>query len=165
MKVLVINCGSSSLKFQLLDMDGEVMLAKGLCDRIGLESSTLTYAANGEKSTTPAIFPTHLEAFHAVIKKLTTGTTKVIDDLSEVSAIGHRVGHGGEAFRQPCLSSPEMMATLRELCMLAPLHNPAAISGIESAQAVFGEDVPNVAVFDTAIHSTMPPKASKYAIP
>ncbi len=165
MKILVINCGSSSLKFQLLDMDGEVVLCKGLCDRIGQESSTITYSAHGKKAKTPAIFPTHLDAFNDIVKKITTGETKVIDSIDEVSAIGHRVGHGGEAFRHTCYSSPEMMAKLRELCVLAPLHNPAAIQGLESAKQIFGENTPNIAVFDTAFHSHMPPKAYIYAIP
>ncbi len=165
MKILVINCGSSSLKFQLIDMDGENVLAKGLCDRIGLESSTISYTANGNKATTPAIFPTHLEAFNEVIKKLTSGDTKVIEDVSEVTAVGHRVGHGAEAFRETCYSSPEMIAKLQELYVLAPLHNPAAVQGLESAKKIFGDGTPNVAVFDTAFHSTMPAKAYTYAIP
>ncbi len=165
MKILVINCGSSSLKFQLLDMSTETVLAKGLCDRIGLEFSTLTYHAHGTKATTPALFPSHLMAFHHVIQKLTTGETQVINDLSEISAIGHRVAHGGEAFRAPCFVSDEMLRKLNALCTLAPLHNPPAIAGMESARATFGPDVPNVAVFDTAFHSSMPPKAYMYALP
>ena len=131
MKVLVINCGSSSLKYQLIDMEGEKVLCKGLCERIGMESSMITHEANGQKATTPAIFPTHTEAFTEVVKKMTTGAGKAIHDLSP----------------------------------LAPLHNPAAILGIEASYKVFGEDKPNVAVFDTAFHSTMPPKAYMYAIP
>ena len=165
MKVLVINCGSSSLKYQLIDMDGEKVLCKGLCERIGMESSMITHEANGEKKTTPAIFPTHTEAFKEVIKKMTTGSGKVIDDVSEVSAIGHRVVHGGEKFQASCLITPEVIETLRELSPLAPLHNPAGILGIEAARKVFGPDIPMVAVFDTAFHSTMPPKAYMYAIP
>ena len=165
MKVLVINCGSSSLKYQLIDMEGEKVLCKGLCERIGMESSLITHQANGGKSTTPAIFPTHTEAFAEVVKKMTTGEGKVIDDVKEVSAIGHRVVHGGEKFQKSCLVTPEVIETLRELSPLAPLHNPAGILGLEAAKAVFGEDVPNVAVFDTAFHSTMPPKAYMYAIP
>ena len=95
MKVLVINCGSSSLKYQLIDMDGEKVLCKGLCERIGMESSMITHEANGHKATTPAIFPTHTEAFAEVVKKMTTGEGKCIDDVSEINAIGHRVVHGG----------------------------------------------------------------------
>ena len=162
MKILVINCGSSSLKYQLIDMQGEKVLCKGLCERIGMESSMITHEANGNKATTPAIFPTHTEAFAEVVKKMTTGDGKVIDDVSEINAIGHRVVHGGEKFQASCLITPEVIETLRELSPLAPLHNPAGILGIEAAKKVFG-DIPNVAVFDTAFHSTMPPKAFMYA--
>lgn len=100
MKVLVINCGSSSLKYQLIDMEGEHVLCKGLCERIGMESSMITHEANGHKATTPAIFPTHTEAFLEVVKKMTTGDGKVIDDPSEINAIGHRIVHGGEKFKE-----------------------------------------------------------------
>ena len=165
MKVLVINCGSSSLKYQLIDMDGEKVLCKGLCERIGMESSMITHDANGHKATTPAIFPTHTEAFNEVIKKMTTGAGKCIESVDEIDAIGHRVVHGGEKFQSSCLITDEVIATLRELSPLAPLHNPAGILGIETARKVFGPKVPQVAVFDTAFHSTMPPKAYMYAIP
>ena len=164
MKILVINCGSSSLKYQLIDMDGEKVLCKGLCERIGMESSMITHDANGHKATTPAIFPTHTEAFAEVVKKMTTGEGKCIDDVSEINAIGHRVVHGGEKFKASCLITDEVINTLRELSPLAPLHNPAGILGIEAARKVFG-NIPMVAVFDTAFHSTMPPKAYMYAIP
>ena len=164
MKILVINCGSSSLKYQLIDMDGEKVLCKGLCERIGMESSMITHEANGHKATTPAIFPTHTEAFAEVVKKMTTGEGKCIDDVSEITAIGHRVVHGGEKFKESCLITDEVINTIRELSPLAPLHNPAGILGIEAARKVFG-NVPMVAVFDTAFHSTMPPKAYMYAIP
>ena len=165
MKVLVINCGSSSLKYQLIDMDGEKVLCKGLCERIGMESSTITHEANGNKATTPAIFPTHTEAFHELIKKMTTGAGKCIEDVGEINAIGHRIVHGGEKFQSSCVITDEVVDALRELSPLAPLHNPAGILGIETARKVFGPDVPQVAVFDTAFHSTMPPKAYMYAIP
>ena len=164
MKILVINCGSSSLKYQLIDMQGEKVLCKGLCERIGMESSMITHEANGHKATTPAIFPTHTEAFAEVVKKMTTGDGKVIDDVSEINAIGHRVVHGGEKFQASCLITPEVIETLRELSPLAPLHNPAGILGIEAAKKVFG-DIPNVAVFDTAFHQTMPAKAYLYGLP
>ncbi len=163
MKVLVINCGSSSLKYQLIDMDGEKVLCKGLCERIGMESSMITHEANGHKATTPAIFPTHTEAFAEVVK-MTTGEGKCINDVSEIDAIGHRVVHGGEKFKESCLITDEVIETIRELSPLAPLHNPAGILGIEAARKVFG-NIPMVAVFDTAFHSTMPPKAYMYAIP
>ena len=164
MKILVINCGSSSLKYQLIDMDGEKVLCKGLCERIGMESSMITHEANGTKATTPAIFPTHTEAFAEVVKKMTTGAGKCINDVSEIDAIGHRVVHGGEKFKSSCLITDEVINTLRELSPLAPLHNPAGILGIEAARKVFG-NIPMVAVFDTAFHSTMPPKAYMYAVP
>ena len=109
MKVLVINCGSSSLKYQLIDMEGEKVLCKGLCERIGMESSMITHEANGQKATTPAIFPTHTEAFTEVVKKMTTGAGKVIDSVSEIDAIGHRVVHGGEKFQASCLIAPEVI--------------------------------------------------------
>lgn len=115
MKVLVINCGSSSLKYQLIDMEGEHVLCKGLCERIGMESSMITHEANGHKATTPAIFPTHTEAFLEVVKKMTTGDGKVIDDPSEIDAIGHRIVHGGEKFKQSCLITPEVINAIREL--------------------------------------------------
>ena len=164
MKILVINCGSSSLKYQLIDMDGEKVLCKGLCERSGMESSMITHEGNGNKATTPAIFPTHTEAFAEVVKKMTTGEGKCINDVSEIDAIGHRVVHGGEKFKSSCLITDEVINTLRELSPLAPLHNPAGILGIEAARKVFG-NIPMVAVFDTAFHSTMPPKAYMYAVP
>ena len=165
MKILVINCGSSSLKYQLIDMDGEKVLCKGLCERIGMESSMITHEANGHKATTPAIFPTHTEAFAEVVKKMTTGEGKCIDDVSEISAIGHRVVHGGEKFKESCLITDEVIETIRELSPLAPLHNPANIIGIEACRKVLGDDVPQVAVFDTAFHQTMPEHAYLYSIP
>ena len=165
MKVLVINCGSSSLKYQLIDMDGEKVLCKGLCERIGMESSTITHEANGNKATTPAIFPTHTEAFHELIKKMPPGPAKGVVGAGETAASGHRTVPGGERFQAGCATTDEVVDALRELSPRAPLHNPAGILGIETARKVFGPDVPQVAVFDTASHSTMPPKAYMYAIP
>ena len=165
MKVLVINCGSSSLKYQLIDMDGEKVLCKGLCERIGMESSMITHEANGHKATTPAIFPTHTEAFAEVVKKMTTGEGKCIDDVSEINAIGHRVVHGGEKFASSVLIDDVVMAALEDCIPLAPLHNPANITGINACTAVMGKDVPQVAVFDTAFHQTMPAKAYLYGLP
>ena len=165
MKVLVINCGSSSLKYQLIDMEGEKVLCKGLCERIGMESSMITHSANGHKATTTVDFPTHTEAFAEVVKQMTTGEGKCIEDVKEISAIGHRVVHGGEKFKASCLITDEVVQTIHDLSPLAPLHNPAGILGIEAARQVFGADVPMVAVFDTAFHSTMPSKAYMYALP
>ena len=165
MKILVINCGSSSLKYQLIDMDGEKVLCKGLCERIGMESSMITHEANGHKATTPAIFPTHTEAFAEVVKKMTTGEGKCINDVSEINAIGHRVVHGGEKFACSVKIDDAVMAALEECTPFAPLHNPANITGINACTAVMGKDVPQVAVFDTAFHQTMPAKAYMYALP
>ncbi len=164
MKVLVINCGSSSLKYQLIDMDGEKVLCKGLCERIGMESSMITHEANGHKATTPAIFPTHTEAFAEVVKKMTTGEGKCIDDVSEINAIGHRVVHGGEKFAKSVVITDEVMQAIEECTPLAPLHNPANIIGIKACQELM-PGVPMVAVFDTAFHQTMPPVAYTYALP
>lgn len=161
----MINCGSSSLKFQFIDMETEQVLAKGLCERIGAENGKIEYQANGKKFSKLAIYPTHRRAIYHIVEVLTTGESKVIEDVSEVSAIGHRVVHGGEHFRVPTRCTPEVIETLRSLNSLAPLHNPAAIQGLLCAEEVFGNEIPNVAVFDTSFHSTMPPKAYMYALP
>ena len=124
MKILVINCGSSSLKYQLIDMDGEKVLCKGLCERIGMESSMITHEANGHKATTPAIFPTHTEAFAEVVKKMTTGEGKCIDDVSEISAIGHRVVHGGEKFAKSVVITDEVMQAIEECTPPRPAPQP-----------------------------------------
>ncbi len=165
MKVLVINCGSSSLKYQLIDMDNEAVLCKGLCERIGMEGSLITHEGNGNKTTTEVAFPTHTEAFTEVVRQMTQGEGKVIEKMSDIDAIGHRVVHGGEKFKESCLITDEVIKAIRDLSPLAPLHNPAGILGIEAAKKVFGDDVPNVAVFDTSFHATMPPKAYMYAVP
>ncbi len=165
MKVLVINCGSSSLKYQLIDMEGEKVLCKGLCERIGMEGSSITHKVGDGKWEESIPFPTHTEAFAAVVKMMTTGEGKVIDHMSDVTAIGHRVVHGGEKIKESCLVTEDLIKTIEELAPLAPLHNPAGVLGLRAAQEVFGKDVPNVAVFDTAFHSTMPPKAYMYALP
>ena len=165
MKVLVINCGSSSLKYQLIDMEGEKVLCKGLCERIGIEGSVITHKKKKKKWEEFIPFPTHTEAFAAVVKMMTSGEGKVIDHMSDVSAIGHRVVHGGEKIKESCLVTEDLIKTIEELAPLAPLHNPAGVLGLRAAQEVFGKDVPNVAVFDTAFHSTMPAKAYMYALP
>ena len=164
MKVLVINCGSSSLKYQLIDMDGEKVLCKGLCDRIGMEGSCIIHKVDGAKTEVLTPFPTHTEAFEKVVEMMTSGAGKVIDDVSEIGAIGHRGVHGGEKFRESALVTEELIAAYEELSSLAPLHNPAGVLGMRAAQKVFG-DLPNVMVFDTAFHSTMPPKAFMYGVP
>ena len=164
MKVLVINCGSSSLKYQLIDMDGTKVLCKGLCERIGMESSMITHEGNGHKATTPAIFPTHTEAFAEVVKKMTSGEGKVIDSVSEIDAIGHRVVHGGEKFDRSVLVDDQVLADIEALSELAPLHNPPALNCINACQELM-PGVPNAVVFDTAFHQTLAPRNYMYALP
>lgn len=165
MEILVINCGSSSLKFQLIDSDTEEVLAKGICERIGMDGSVITYApAGGEKVKTQAPMPTHNEAISQVIDKLTNKDTGVIKDMSEVKAVGHRVVHGGEYFSQSALVTDEVLEKIEKCNDLAPLHNPANIIGIKACMELM-PDTPNVVVFDTAFHQTMPESAYMYAIP
>lgn len=164
MKVLVINAGSSSLKYQFIDMDNERLIAKGLCERIGT-SGVITHNANGKKITKEISMPTHKEAFDAVIAALTDGEGKVISSMSEIAAVGHRVVQGGMVYNKSCRITEDVLKTVEELKYLAPLHNPANILGIKACQAVLGDAVPQVAVFDTAFHQTMPAIAYTYAIP
>ena len=166
MKVLVINAGSSSLKYQLLDTDNQEVLAKGLCERIGIDGK-FTYKAPG-KNTIDAVdvaMPTHSEAIQAVLNALVDADNGVIASMSEIEAVGHRVVHGGETFACSVKIDDTVMAALEDCIPLAPLHNPANITGINACTAVMGKDVPQVAVFDTAFHQTMPSKAYMYALP
>ena len=166
MKILVINAGSSSLKYQLLDTDNQEVLAKGLCERIGIDGK-FTYKAPG-KNTIDAVdvaMPTHSEAIQAVMNALVDPDNGVIASMKEIDAVGHRVVHGGETFACSVKIDDKVMAALEECIPLAPLHNPANITGIKACQAVMGPDVPQVAVFDTAFHQTMPPVAYTYALP
>ncbi len=165
MKILVINAGSSSLKYQLIDMNGEKVLAKGNCERIGSDGSVIGYKAKGQEIKKEVPMPDHTIAFLQVKDMLLDSECGVIKDLSEVSAIGHRVVQGGSVFSESCLVNKDVIEKIRELSPLAPLHNPANIQGIEACTQVFGESVPQVVVFDTSFHSTMPPKAYMYAIP
>ena len=165
MKVLVINAGSSSLKYQLLDTDNQEVLAKGLCERIGIDGK-FTYKAPG-KNTIDAVdvaMPTHSEAIQAVLNALVDPDNGVIASMSEIEAVGHRVVHGGETFASSVKIDEKVMAALEECIPLAPLHNPANITGIKACQACM-PGVPMVAVFDTAFHQTMPPVAYTYALP
>ena len=165
MKILVINCGSSSLKYQLLDMEGEKLLAKGLCERIGIDGHLTHKPQNGKPIFNENVaMPTHTEAIAAVLDKLTSAQYGVVDSMSEIGAVGHRVVHGGEKFAASVRIDDDVMAAIAECIPLAPLHNPANITGIEACKAVMG-DVPQVAVFDTAFHQSMPGKAFMYAIP
>lgn len=166
MKILVINAGSSSLKYQLIDMNGEVLIAKGLCDRIGVpENSNIQHKAGEIKVEKKIPMPSHIEAFEAVIEALTTGEGKVIDDISEISAVGHRVVQGGDLYSESVLVDDKVLEDIDKLAELAPLHNPANALGMRACAKVFGKDVPQVATFDTAFHQTMPEKAYMYGIP
>ena len=164
MKILVINCGSSSLKYQLINSDTEAVLAKGLCERIGIDGALTYQPAGGEKEVTEIPMPTHSEAISAVIAALTDEKKGVVKSLSEIGAVGHRVVHGGEKFTSSCLINDETMAAIEECNDLAPLHNPANLIGIRACQKLM-PGVPNVAVFDTAFHQTMPEVAYIYGIP
>ncbi len=165
MKILVINAGSSSLKFQLIDMDGEKLLVKGNCDRIGLDNSVLKYQKTGsDEIVTNKDMENHKDAIKVVIDALTNRETGVIKDMSEISGVGHRVLHGAEKFHDPVIINDKVMDTVRECIPLGPLHNPANIMGIEGCQAVM-PDTPMVAVFDTGFHQTMPKHAYVYPLP
>ena len=164
MKILVINCGSSSLKYQLIDMNDESTIASGLCERVGLDGK-ITAKAKGQKVKFDVSMPDHTTAFYEVKKILTEGDLKVIDSLEEIAAIGHRVVQGGALYKESCLVNEQVKADIDMLSDLAPLHNPAHIQGINAAEDVFGKDVPQVVVFDNAFHSTMPPKAYMYPLP
>lgn len=165
MNVLVINCGSSSLKFQLIDSKKEEVLAKGLCERIGIEGSKISYTPKGgEKEENLKEMPTHSQAIGYVIEALTNEKTGVIKNLNEVGAIGHRVVHGGEYFAKSVIIDDDVMKKIAACNDLAPLHNPANIIGIKACMEAMPGTV-NVAVFDTAFHQTMPREAYLYAIP
>ena len=164
MNVLVINCGSSSLKYQLINSDTEAVLAKGLCERIGIDGR-LTYQKAGlDKEITEAPMPTHKEAIQLVLDALVNEKTGAIASLAEVNAVGHRIVHGGEKFASSAVITPEMLAAVEEGNDLAPLHNPANLIGIHACQELM-PGVPMVGVFDTAFHQTMPEKAYLYGLP
>ncbi|MDO4495073.1 MAG: acetate kinase [Clostridiaceae bacterium] len=165
MKILVINCGSSSLKYQLFDMDNEKMIAKGNCERIGVDGKIGGSTADGRKFEYEVPFENHTKAFLEVKKVLTEGDAKVIDDLSEIAAVGHRIVQGGALFNESVLVTDEVIKGIESLCDLAPLHNPAHIQGIRACVDVFGKELPQVVVFDNAFHSTMPPEAYMFPIP
>ena len=165
MKILVINCGSSSLKYQLFDMDTETMIAKGNCERIGVDGKIGGSTADGRKFEYEVPFENHTKAFLEVKKVLTEGDAKVIDDMSEISAVGHRVVQGGALFNESVLVTDEVIKGIESLCDLAPLHNPAHIQGINACIDVFGKELPQVTVFDNSFHSTMPPEAYIFPIP
>ena len=164
MNILVINCGSSSLKYQLINSETEGVLAKGLCERIGIDGMLTYQPEGGEKEKSEIAMPTHTEAINAVLAALTNEKSGGIKSLSEVGAVGHRVVHGGEKFTSSCLINDESMKAIEECNDLAPLHNPANLIGIRACQELM-PGVPMVAVFDTAFHQTMPDVAYTYGIP
>ena len=164
MNVLVINCGSSSLKYQLINSDSEEVLAKGLCERIGIDGR-LVYQKEGlDKEITEAPMPTHKEAIQMVLDALVNPKTGAVKSLAEIDAVGHRVVHGGEKFSDSVVITEEVIAQVEECNDLAPLHNPANIIGIRACQALM-PNVPMAGVFDTAFHQTMPEKAYLYGLP
>ena len=165
MNILVINCGSSSLKFQLIDSETEKCIAKGICERIGIEGSQITYTpAGGEKEQTVTPMPDHTEAIRLVLEALTNEKTGVVKSLDEIGAVGHRIVHGGEKFASSTVITDEAMKAIEECNDLAPLHNPANLIGIDACKELM-PDVPMVGVFDTAFHQTMPKKAFLYGLP
>lgn len=164
MNVLVINCGSSSLKYQVINSDTEEVLAKGLCERIGIDGRLVYQPKGGEKEMTDAAMPTHTEAVRMVLDALVNPKTGVLKSLSEIDAVGHRIVHGGEAFAETTLIDEKVIAAVEECSDLAPLHNPANLIGVRACQEVL-PGVPMVGVFDTAFHQTMPKEAYLYGIP
>ncbi len=165
MKILVINAGSSSLKYQLIDMDGEKVVAKGLCERIGIDGRFTHKTGDGRVVQKEVAMPDHTTAFEQVKQALVSGEGKVVNDLSEVAAIGHRVVQGGAKYDKSVRIDEEVLKAVREYEVLAPLHNPACLKGIEAATAAFGTEIPQVAVFDTAFHQTMPEVAYLWGLP
>ncbi|MBQ2188660.1 MAG: acetate kinase [Bacteroidales bacterium] len=166
MKILVLNCGSSSIKYQLIEMDekSHSVLAKGLLERIGLEMGEFTHKWNGQKHYEQLPIPNHTEGIKIVLQALTNKEYGVIKDLKEIKAVGHRVAHGGEKFTHSVRIDDNVIKMIEDLCDLAPLHNPGALQGIAAMQAVL-PGIPMAAVFDTSFHATMPPEAYLYAIP
>ena len=164
MKILVVNCGSSSIKYQLINMENEEVMAKGYLEKIGLPDSFLTHRVNGEKYKIEKEIKNHEEGIKLVLDQLLDENYGVIKDLSEIDAVGHRVVHGGEKFSDSVLITDEVIDTIKECIPLAPLHNPAGITGIEACKKVL-PNVPMVGVFDTAFHQTIPEEAYIYSIP
>ncbi len=165
MKVLVVNAGSSSLKYQLIDMTNESVVAKGLCERIGIPGSMLTYKPAGKDAREfKKDMKDHTDAIQMVLDALVDPEIGVLKSMDEIAAVGHRLVHGGEKFTGSALIDDEMLATVEELTPLAPLHNPANLMGIRACKAIM-KDTPMVGVFDTAFHQTMPKKAFLYGLP
>ena len=164
MKILVINCGSSSLKYQLIDMDTEEVMAKGVYERIGQDNSFITHKVNGEKYVIEKAAPTHDEAVSMMIEQLTNSEYGVINSLEEINAVGHRIVHGGERFTESVIVTDDVIAGIQECADLAPVHNPGALMGIRACQKLM-PGKPMVTVFDTAFHQTIPEERYLYPIP
>ena len=164
MKILILNAGSSSLKYQLIDMDGEKLLAKGLVERIGIEGSHINQKANGQVFDASAPMANHTEGIQWMLKALLDPEKGALKSMDEIGAVGHRVLHGGERFTASVLVNDEVKEAIKANIPLGPLHNPANLMGIEACEKVM-PGTPNVAVFDTAFHQTMPPKAYLYGVP
>ena len=166
MKVLVINAGSSSLKYQLIEMDTQDVVAKGLCERIGIDGRISHKTESGYKAEYDVSFPTHKEAFEELVKLLTEGENKVVENISEIKAIGHRVLHGSEKYKASTIVTDELIEDIGvKFRDLGPLHNPPQAVAMAACQEVFGKETPMVAVFDTSFHQTMPEKAYMFGIP
>ena len=166
MKILVLNCGSSSVKYKLIDLKGneQDILAEGGVEKVGLHDSFLKFKFNGEKVTITTSMPNHDIAIRVILDNLTSAKYGCIKDYNEIDAVGHRVVHGGEKFNKSVLITEEVIAKVKECYDLAPLHNPVNIAGIEAISSIL-PDVPQVGVFDTAFHQTMPDYAYMYALP
>ena len=165
MKILVINAGSSSLKYQLIDMADESVIAKGNCDRIGIDGHIKHTTFDGRVIDTDCTFPTHTEAFEKLVEVLTTGEGKVIDSMSEISAVGHRIVQGAEIFNKTTLVTDEVIQQIDDLSELAPVHNHPHALALRACKKVIPETTPQVVVFDTAFHQTMPEKAFMFGMP
>lgn len=165
MNILVINAGSSSLKYQLIRMEDEATLCKGVCERIGIDGKYSYKTADGYKAEKEVELFTHKDAFDVILHEMTKGEGHVIDSVEEIAAVGHRVTHGGDKFSRSVLVDEAAIDAINEMRDISPLHNPPQAATIRACRSVFGEKVPMVAVFDTAFHATMPPKAYTFAIP
>ena len=165
MKILVVNAGSSSLKYQLLDMTDESVIAKGNCDRIGIDGHVSAKTGDGRSFEADCNFPTHTEAFEKLVEVLTSGEAKVIDSMAEIAAVGHRIVQGGDIFSETCLVTDEVIDQIDGLSELAPVHNHPHALALRACKKVIPEGTPQAVVFDTAFHQTMPPKAFMFGLP
>ena len=165
MKIMIINAGSSSLKYQLIEMDNEEVICKGICERIGFAGNIAHTMGSGKKVEKDIPFPTHKEAFLAVVDMMMNGDTKVIDSMDEIYAIGHRTLHGSEKYKESTLITEQVIEDILDFSELGPLHNPPQALAMQACREVFGSETPMVAIFDTSFHQTMPKKAFIFPIP